>query len=268
MSVIQASGVTVRLGPKTIVDGVDIDVGAGRLVGLIGPNGSGKTTLVRALLRLERLQSGTVSLFEEPLPAYSARRLAQTIAYLPQGQPVQWPVTVARLVALGRLPHLQPWQAESPADRAAVDAALATAEVGHLADRVVTTLSGGERARVMLARALAIEAPVLIADEPIAALDPYHQLHVMEMLRAYAERHTTVIVVLHDLTLAARFCDDLVLMDGGRVHVSDLPSSVLQPKTVQSVYRVEALSGDHDGQRYVLPWRRHQPSSACFSESG
>ena len=256
MKALDVQGLSVRLGGKGVVDDVDLSVERGRLVGLIGPNGAGKTTVIRALLRLVRIETGRIELLGKPADGMEGREFARTVAYLPQGHIAQWPVKAHRLVALGRLPHLQSWQRESAADRAAVDRAMSETDVAALSDRTVTTLSGGERARVALARALAVEAPILLVDEPVAALDPYHQLQVMELLRRYADTRGTVLAVLHDLALAARFCDGLVLMKAGRVVAEGPPAAVLTSQNLANVYRIEALGGHHHEQRYILPWAR------------
>ncbi len=256
MSVIEARAVTVRIAGRAVVDGVSLSVAAGQLVGLIGPNGSGKTTLVRALIHLQPTDGGQVCVQGQPVARLARRHLARTVAYLPQGHMVQWPVTVARLVALGRLPHLGAWQRILPADREAIRDAMDRTEVTHLADRRVNTLSGGERARVMLARALAVGAPALIADEPIASVDPYHQLHVMELLRNDARAGAAVVVVLHDLTMAARFCDALLLLRDGRVLAFGDAPTVLAAANLEEAYGVAALRGTHEAEMYVLPWRR------------
>ena len=262
MSALATQGLAVRLGGAMILNGVDLTVPTGRLVGLIGPNGAGKSTLVRAVLGLVPIEAGRIELLGTPAARLDRRRLARTAAYLPQGQTVQWPVTVHRLVALGRVPHLQPWQRETAADRRAIERALADADVTDLADRTATTLSGGERARVALARALAVEAPILLADEPVASLDPYHQLKVMELLRGYADRRGTVLAVLHDLGLAARFCDELVLMLAGRVLAHGPPEAVLTADNLATAYRVEAFTGTRHDQRYVVPWSRLEGTAA------
>ena len=256
MNALAVRGLTVRLGGAVILDGVDLAVPAGRLVGLIGPNGAGKSTLVRAALGLVPIETGSVDLLGMPAARLDRRRLARTAAYLPQGHTVQWPMTVQRLVSLGRVPHLQPWQRETTEDRRAIERALTDADVTDLVDRTATTLSGGEWARVALARALAVEAPILLVDEPVASLDPYHQLKVMELLRGYADRRGTVLAVLHDLGLAARFCDTLVLMLAGRVLAHGPPEAVLTADNLATAYRVEAFTGTRHDQRYVVPWSR------------
>ena len=162
---------------------------------------------------------------------------------------------MSRLIALGRLTHLEPFHRASAADEAAIARAIALAGVAEFIGRDVLTLSGGERARVLLARALAVEAPLLLVDEPVSALDPYHQIRIMEVLRAYADEGRTVVAVLHDLSLAARYCDRLILLDNGKVKADGAPSEVLTPDNLRDTYRIEALIGGED-ERFVLPVRR------------
>ena len=252
---LEADRIRVTLDERMVVDGVSLHVAAGQLLALIGPNGAGKTTLLAALAGL-RPHQGTVRLLGHPRDALPGRERARTLAYLPQGHLAHWPLTVRRLVELGRLPHLAPWRAPVAADRLAVTEALQRADLVDLAERPFDTLSGGERARVMLARVLAVEAPLVLADEPVAALDPYHQLRVMELLRDYADGGAALIVVLHDLSLAARFCDELLLLHEGRLLARGPAEQVLSTAHLAEAYRVTALRGAHEGQHYVLPWRR------------
>lgn len=256
MSTLRAEAVDVDLDRAPVLRGVDITVAGGELVGLIGPNGSGKSTLLRALPGLIRLRGGRVLLGERELHGLTRRERARRIAYLPQYGASHWPLTVERLVALGRLPHQGPWQEPSDHDRAAIERAMNATDITHLAGRVITHLSGGERLRVHLARALATEPEVLLADEPVAALDPYHQLQAMELLRGTADRGGAVLVVLHELSLALRYCDRLVLLDGGRVVASGSPAGVLDDTRLAEVYQVTTLRGRHEDIPYLLPWRR------------
>lgn len=198
-----AEGVTVRLGARIVLDGIDAAAEGGELVGLIGPNGAGKTTLLRVFAYLLEPAKGVVRCEGRPLGEYSPIELARRIAYLAQGAEVHWPMTVEKLVALGRLPHRGSWERPSGDDHGAVSRAMRATDIVGFRNRTLATLSGGERMRVMLARALAVEAPVLLANEPVAALDPYHQLQVMSVLRETARQGKAVIAVLHDLTLAA-----------------------------------------------------------------
>lgn len=247
---------SVELGGTLILDDVSIDVRAGEVVGLIGPNGAGKSTLLRALLGLVPVRSGETFLDGDSLDKMLPKVRARRIAYAPQGAPVHWPLTVERLVELGRMPHLGPWQDLSPDDTARVEAALASTETVHLKQRIVTSLSGGERAGVMLARAIAVDAPWLLADEPVASLDPYHMIEVMEILQGLARKGTGVVVVLHDLALATRFCDRIFLMDKGKMVASGPPGDVLTASRLEAVYRVKAARGTHEGEPFLVPWTR------------
>jgi iron complex transport system ATP-binding protein len=242
---IAAEHVSVTLGGRTVVRDVSARLTPGALVGILGPNGAGKSSLVRALLGLLP-HDGTVTIDDVPRASLSRGQIARRVAYLPQGQVLHWPVSVERLVALGRLPHLGPFSRIGEGDRAAIDRAMTRAEVAHLATRTATELSGGERARVLLARALAVEAPALIADEPLASLDPAHQIEGMELLRAEADAGGLVVAVLHDLTLAARFCDRVLVMADGALVADGPPPTVLTPALLAEVYGITAtvIGGD------------------------
>lgn len=248
--IVEACEITVRRGGADVVRGVSLTARPGEVLGVIGPNGAGKTSVLRAVCGLDPLASGRVTYGGRTAQEIGRSAFGRTLAYLAQGGRIHWPLRVAEVVALGRLPH-----GAAEAD-AAVARAMAAAEVEGLRDRTVGTLSGGERARVLLARALAVEAPVLLADEPVAALDPYHQLQVMELLRTSARTGTAVITVLHDLTLAARFCDRLILLKDGRALVQGPPSEVLQPDQMAHAYGVTVETGVRDGEPFILPWRR------------
>lgn len=250
--ILEARAITLRRGGATVARDVSLTANPGEVLGLIGPNGAGKTSVLRALCGLDPLASGSVTYDGRPAEVLGPRGFGRTVAYLAQGGRIHWPLTVEEVVALGRLPH----------GKAQIDGAVArameAADVARLKGRATGALSGGERARVLLARALAVEAPVLLADEPVAALDPYHQLQVMEVLRATARAGATVIAVLHDLTLAARFCDRLLLMKEGRVVAGGLPADVLRPERVADAYAVTVETGTRQGESFVLPWRRRQ----------
>lgn len=210
------SALTVRRDGCPVVDRVSLAVPPGQFVGLIGPNGAGKSTLMRAALRLIAAE-GTSDLAALP-PARRARRAA----WLPQTREVAWPIPVAALVRLGR--RADP---DRRADAPAVAEALAALDATHLRDRRATELSGGELARVLIARLLAQRTPLILADEPVAGLDPAHQLAVMALFRDLARQGRTVIASVHELGLAARFCDRLVLMDRGRLVADGAPAEVL-----------------------------------------
>ena len=256
MVTIRTENLSVRLGRHAAVTHVTTTLEPGQLVGIIGPNGAGKSTLIRALLGLVPMENGTVSIDALPITSLSRKDIARRVAYLPQGQTLHWPLLVERLVALGRMPHLGPLSRLSPQDEALVDAALARADVLHLKGRIATELSGGERARVLLARALAVGAPALIADEPLAALDPGHQLDVMDLLKAEARTGSLVVTVLHDLGMAARYCDRLLLMDKGRLITDGKPLDVLTEQSLAQVYGISACIEPGGEWPLILPTGR------------
>nr|WP_272213275.1 ABC transporter ATP-binding protein [Marinicella sp. W31]MDC2879223.1 ABC transporter ATP-binding protein [Marinicella sp. W31] len=211
---LSAERITVRIGARTIVDDVGFSVGHGELVGLIGPNGAGKSTLLKACLGLIRA-SGDVHLLKTPLAQMTPLERARAVAYLPQDHEIAWPVAVRHVVGLGR----QPWRECSAfgdyAGGQIIAKAMARMGVASLAERRADTLSGGERARVLIARALAQATPLLIADEPVAGLDPAHQIALMEVFASLLREGRSVVCSLHDLGLAARWCTRLVMLSEG-----------------------------------------------------
>ena len=254
MSVLSARDVTVRLGTREIVRNASLALNAGELVALVGPNGAGKTTLIRALARLIPAD-GAITLGGKPLASLKPRERARAIAYLPQGHVFHWPMSVAAIVMLGRAPHADTFSAVTPDDRAAVTRALAMTETEAFANRAVTTLSGGERARVALARALATQAPVLLTDEPTAALDPRHQLTVMELLRQAARAGSAVLAITHDLTLAARFADRVAVMDRGAIVADSTPAEAMSAERLASVFGIESATVEIDNRRVPIAGR-------------
>jgi iron complex transport system ATP-binding protein len=253
--------VCVEIDGRRLVDEVSLSLRPGELLGLIGPNGAGKSSLLKALAHLLPYQ-GQICLDGELLSSLSPRQRALRLAYLGQGDQSSWPLRLRDYVALGRLPHRDHWgmalrlrgDDQAALDGAAIDQALQQMHLGELAQRRFDQLSGGERARARLARALAVGSPLLLADEPVAALDPFHQLNVMQLLRGQCAQGKAALVVLHDLTLASRFCDRLLLLDQGRVVDCGTTRQVLTPKNLQQVYQVQAMLGEHQQQRFVLPW--------------
>jgi len=255
MSTLTVHDLSVGFGNRQVLDKVNVSFSTGSLVGLIGPNGAGKTTLLRSMIGAQSFAKGQIQWDGSDLHQLDRRTVARHIAYLPQGGVCHWPLTVEHLVSLGRLPHQSPWQKQSAEDRRVIADAMAETDIGALAQRTVTTLSGGERMRVLLARALATSPEMLLADEPVASLDPYHQLQVMTLLQSMARRGVGVVVVLHDLTLAARFCDRLVLLSEGRVIGDGTPDDVLSVENLAASYRVTALRGSENGEPFIVPWK-------------
>ena len=247
------SNINVNLSGKAILKDISVEFSTGKLIGLIGPNGAGKSTLMRALAGLQMIESGQISLGQKPLHTFSRQALAKKITYLPQTAECHWPMAVERVVMLGRHPHVDSHRLDD-VNMQAVEQAIKEADIEHLVGRSVNELSGGERARVMLARALATQSDVLLADEPIVSLDPRHQIEVMALLESLANKGKTVIVVLHEVHLAMRYCQQLILLDNGQKVSEGPPVDVLTEKNLREVYGVDALFGEHQGAKWVLPW--------------
>ncbi|MCV2219640.1 ABC transporter ATP-binding protein [Thauera sp. Sel9] len=251
MSVLSGKNLGVAVRDRQLIEGIDFELRAGELTGIIGANGAGKSTLLKALAGLLPC-SGRIMLDGRPLQTHSPSGRACRIAYLAQGHSAHWPLPVREVVALGRLPH---GRGNGPEDAAIVDRVLRATDALGLAERNVLTLSGGERARVMLARALAVEPKVLLADEPLAALDPAHQISIMQLFAAKAAAGLAIGVVLHDLTLAARFCSRLVLLHEGRVLAAGTPREVFDDALLAEAFGIRALHFEHGGLRLPIPWQ-------------
>ena len=246
--------VTVCYGARRALTDVTLALQAGSVTGLVGPNGAGKTTLLRAALGLLAPESGAISLLDRPLADWPDEARARRIAYLAQSTETHWPLIARRIVALGRMPYRPAYARLLPADEAIIEDALARCDALALADRRMDEISAGERARVLLARALATAAPVLLVDEPAAHLDPIHQLGLMELLRDEARRGTAVVVTLHDLALAARYCDTLIVLKEGRVASTGVPDEALSDAALANVFGVRPLRAG-DGKR-LLAWEK------------
>jgi iron complex transport system ATP-binding protein len=251
---IEARGITVGFNGVPVLRDVALALRSGETLGLIGPNGSGKTTLLRMLANLRSPQSGSVRYGGLSARDVGAQELARRLAYVAQGGTAHWSMRVQTLVALGRQPHRRPFRGPSADDRKAIERALATTGVVALRNRTMDQVSGGERMRVLLARTLAVEAETWLADEPIAALDPLHQLHVMKLLRQMTREGRNVIVVLHDLSLAMRYCDRLVLLARGGVLTQGNPEQVLTDQHIAAAYGVDVARGEHGGVPFLVPW--------------
>lgn len=245
---LSAEAVSVTLGRRVVLENVSVRFVPGRVTVLLGANGAGKSTLLRTMAGLVPVRSGRVTLAGELVADLPPRERAAAIGYLPQDAVVHWNMRARDLVALGRMAHRTP----IAVDDAAVECALALTDAAHLAGRPVNELSGGERARVLLARVLAGEPQWLLADEPLASLDPLHQLETLALLRAAAGRGMGVVVVLHDLTQAARVADDVVLLVGGRLRAAGAVTDVLTPDHLAAAYGIRASILRDDQGRPVI----------------
>jgi len=249
---LSAKGISVSLAGRMVLSDVDLDALPGEFIAVIGPNGAGKTTLLKAVAGLLDVTAGSVAIGGTDAAKLSQRERAVQIGYLPQGHLFYWPLPVAEVVGLGRLPRGSGADL-SEEDRLAVERAMAATGVAEFAERPVTTLSGGERARVALARVLATEADLILADEPTASLDPRYQLVVLDILKHHATAAGAVVAVLHDLGLAARYAHRLVLLDGGRVAATGPPAAVLTEERIAATFGVRAEVLHRDGATVVIP---------------
>ena len=246
MSRLQWDQVSLIKQGRSILDQVSMSVASGEMIGLVGPNGAGKTALLRLAVGLERPDQGRILFDGEPLNRLDARQRARRLAFLPQQAEAAWPISVEDAVGLGRLPH-------GDRNPEAVAEALAAVDMAEHGDRQLTRLSGGERALVLLARALAVRAGLLLLDEPTASLDPAHQLQVMEVLRRRARQGDAVVVVLHDLALAARCCDRLLVLHEGRLAAEGSGAAILDDPLLRQVFRITVERGHVDGKPVFLP---------------
>ena len=240
------------LGGRPVLNGMSFSVMPGEFIGLIGPNGAGKSTLLRALLDLTPCD-GAIALGARDAAHVSAKERALQMSYVAQEREIAWAVPVEMLVSLGRSPHRPGFAPLTDADRIAVERAMRRMEVDGFRERPATELSGGEKARVLIARVLAQETPLLLADEPTAGLDPSHQISLMRLFADLAADGKSVVASLHDLGLAARWCTRLLLIDAGRIVADGPPTEVLTPQILRDVYGVEAFFGETSSGLVVQP---------------
>lgn len=240
--------VSFRLGDRTLLHPLTLTLPAGRVCGLIGHNGSGKSTLLKLLARQQTPTSGHVRFGSRPLAHWDHRTLARKIAYLPQQPPAAEGMTVRELVALGRYPWHGALGRFSSSDADKVAQALELADVTGLAERAVDSLSGGERQRAWLAMLVAQDSECLLLDEPTSALDIAHQVEVLRLVRRLGEeRGLGVVIVLHDINMAARFCDDMIALKGGRVAARGTPEQLMRPETLGAIYGIPMGTVSHPG---------------------
>ena len=254
---LEAGDVRVELGGRPVLGGVDIRVQAGEVVGLVGPNGAGKSTFLRIVTRIVAPSGGEIRVRGDAIEELSRRELAKRVAVVQQLPEAPATLRVRDLVLLGRHPHLRLLSRESHRDLAIVEQALRGVGCLELADRELGTLSGGERRRAFIARALAQQAPLLLLDEPTANLDLAAQHEVLELIAELAAGGAGVLLVIHDLTLAAAYCDRVVLLDRGRVVAAGPPSEVVTAEVVRSVYgdAVSVVSHPRTGAPLIVPVR-------------
>ena len=249
----QADALGVSRGGRAVLGGVSLVLQPGQILGVLGPNGAGKSSLLGLLSGELRADAGTVLLDGQPLQHWQGHRRAQRLAVLPQTSSLSFGFQVEQVVRMGRMPHAT----GLALDQQIVDQALQAVDASHLAGRNYLQLSGGERQRVHLARVLAqlwpgADGQVLLLDEPTSMLDPLHQLGVLDAVRRFADHGASVLVILHDLNLAARYCDQLLLLADGGVQASGSPAQVLQPAALQRVFGIDVLVQRHPERGHPL----------------
>ncbi|WP_167599442.1 heme ABC transporter ATP-binding protein [Halorussus marinus] len=272
-SAIEIDGVTVELGGNRVLDSVSASVPEGRFVGLVGPNGAGKTTLLRAIHGAVGPDAGEVRVAGDPIADLSSKEASRRIAVVPQDTGLAFDFPVEEVVAMGRNPYKSRFSGASDAGREHVEAAMERTEVARFADRPITAVSGGERQRVLLARALAQDAPALLLDEPTASLDINHQVRTLELVRELVDDDgKTVIAAIHDLNLAAHYCDELLLLADGGIRASGDPATVLSEGHLEAAFDTRAVVSRHPvtGSTYVtaLPERPDRPAGRVHVVGG
>lgn len=256
MSRLAVSDIAVRLGDKAVLSGISATLEAGQVTAILGPNGAGKSTLLACLSGLRKPDQGAVTLDGRNVQSMGPRDRARRIGFIPQTPEIAWAIEAHILVGLGRTPFIGA-RGLAQDDAEAIDRAMAAAGVTALADRDVTTLSGGERGRVLIARALAGEPEWLLADEPLAGLDPGHALDAADLFRRLAhEQVRGVVVTLHDLSVAARMADRIVVMDAGKVLADGAPRDALTPQVLRQAYGVDARLVEGEGGPVIEVIRR------------
>lgn len=267
-TVIQVSDLHLSINGKTLLQNLNFSIHAGEIVGIIGPNSAGKSTLLKTLLGLYKpaLKQGSIHILNKNLTQWHKNELARTVAYLAQNSQVHWPMTVSALVALGRLPYRQSFGTITDKDEKIINQAMVYTGTHTLKNRIATQLSGGELARVLMARAIAVNSCILLADEPVAHLDPYYQLSILELLKQKARNNMAVVVVLHDFIHAARFCDRLLLLNGGKLVAQGNPNQVLQSDIIRKHYQVTLAQAQIENKAYPVPWEIDPQSYTAETE--
>lgn len=240
MNILTAQKISVCYGQHSVLSHVDLEVKPGQFIGLLGANGSGKSTLLRTIMGFIKPTNGHVRIHGRPIQKYSIKQLAQTVAYVPQDTYVDFDFSVKQLVEMGRHPYLHRF-ASAVKHQTKVKEALDITQLSHLQDRSVLELSGGQRQKVFIAKALAQDPDLFVLDEPISALDIRHQLDVLELINAVTKRGSAAIAAIHDLNLAARFCDDIVLLADGCVLAAGKPEEVLTEEYIRQAYGVQSM---------------------------
>lgn len=255
MILAKAKDLNIFYDKNHVLKNVSFDVGPGEIVGVIGPNGAGKTTILKAFAKLIQPTTGSLEILGKYLSEIRNEDSSKIIAYLPQNHAIYWSLSVERVIALGRIPHLMPWQKSDSQDKDIIYKSMKMTDTDALRNRDINALSGGEQTLVMIARVLAQQTPLILADEPMQGLDPNHQIKIMELFKKIAGENKGIIIVMHDLSLAARFCDKLILLNEGHVLDSGPPRKVLSPENLKDAFRIEARFQYDKKDLFLIPWK-------------
>jgi iron complex transport system ATP-binding protein len=235
-----ADNISLQRGNRTILDRVSVRVEPGQFLSIVGPNGSGKSSLLRALAGIWKIGDGSIRIGQKNLPDYGRRELAQRVAFVPQDTRMDFAFTIEEVVAMGRHPRRGRFERANAEDRRAIDAAIASCDIGHLRGRFVTTLSGGERQRVALARSLAVEPDIVLLDEPTASLDVQHGLEILDLCRSLSQAGKSIVLATHDLNAVARYATEVILIESGRIAYSGDSNGILNSNVLDRVFGVRA----------------------------
>lgn len=237
---VQLKNVDVTIDQKKILQNIEFSVDRGCFLGLIGPNGSGKTTLLKSIANLLPIRTGSILIHHKDQTTYSQKAIAKQMSYVPQETVIGFDFKARDIVAMGRHVHNSFFKGETLEDAEKVEWAMSQTKTLHLADQSVLSLSNGQRQLIIIAKALAQDTPIILLDEPISALDIYYQLHILSLLKRLCAQGKTIIVVLHDLNLAARFCDQLLLLSKGTIQKQGHPEEVLTERLLKKIYHIQA----------------------------
>ncbi|MBD3108715.1 ABC transporter ATP-binding protein [Bacillus sp. AGMB 02131] len=255
-AILQMRDLTFKRGNRIIVDHMNLSIEAGQFIGLIGPNGTGKSTLLRLLAKLLKPYAGSVHFGQKNLNEMTDIEVAKAITYMPQTTILDYQFTVEQVVMMGRHPHRKKWQLSHKHDSKIVEDSMKQTGIDHLKDRFITTLSGGERQLVFLAKAITQQSEVILLDEPTSDLDIYHQVQISEIICRLAQDGKTVLAAIHDINLAARYCDQLLLLRDGDIAAFAAPTEALTEEFLQKVFQTKSYTYDDPflDKRQVIPY--------------
>lgn len=263
--IIETNSVGVQLGKTNILKNINLHVQKAELIGLIGPNGAGKSTLIKTIAGLLKY-SGDIKVKNTALQNLSSAELSRMIAYLPQLRTIHWNLNCYDIVMLGRLPHRSRYSAPSKQDNEIVKQSMTWMQVEGFSKRLFSQLSGGEQARVLIARLLAQQPDIIIADEPINGLDPLHQIELMHIFRKLVANGKTVICSLHDFSLTSQFCDRVILLNQGTIIADDCAKTVMTQEHIRSVYGVDIMKIPSGEDMIIIPTQIHNAAQTDYSE--